>query len=257
MNLFSRIWYLIERFYIDFLNGIASTLILAIIGTFVGLLIGIVVSLGRNLKIKKEDKPFTKIWKGFILGLTSIYVNIFRGTPMMVQAMIIFFGASSFGFSWSNIQLGWIFNGYMICGLFVIIINTGAYMSEIIRSGLNGVDEGQIEASRSLGISYWKTMALIVMPQAIKNSIPTILNEYIVNVKDSSVLNVIGLTELYASVSIATNTNYFKVEGYIIVAVIYLVLTLLATYIVKIINRKLEGKKLFELPFIKRRVTNG
>jgi putative lysine transport system permease protein len=249
MNSFERIGYLLENFFSTFLDGIAATLILAIVGTGVGLLIGILVALGRNIKIKDTDNLWNKIWKRTIKVITTIYVQVFRGTPMMVQAMIIYFGFSGMGFSWSAIQLGWIFNGYMICGLIVITINTGAYMSEIIRSGLNGIDLGQEEASRSLGMSYWKTMFLVIMPQAIKNSIPTILNEYIVNVKDSSVLNVIGLTELYASVSIATNRNYFKVEGYIIIAVIYLALTLLATLIVKLISKKLNGEKIFVNPF--------
>ncbi len=253
MNSFDKISYLIKNYFETFFEGIITTLILAIVGTFVGLLIGIVVALGRNIKIKETDNFITKLWKKIIKVLTSVYVNVFRGTPMMVQAMIIFFGFSGLGLNWSSINLGWIFNGYLICGLFIITINTGAYMSEIIRAGLNGVDKGQEEASRSLGMSYWKTMWHVIMPQAIKNSIPTILNEYIVNIKDSSVLNVIGLTELYASVSIATNKNYFKVEGYIIIAIVYLILTLLATYIMKLINNKLEGKKIFNFPWKKRK----
>ena len=230
--MFSRIGQLIEDFWLTFLGGIVSTLILAIVGTFVGLLIGIVVALGRNLEIKDTDSKFVKFIKGFVLGITSIYVNIFRGTPMMVQAMIIFFGSDMLGIHWLNVTPVWIFNGYFLCGLIVITINTGAYMSEIVRSGLNGVDKGQEEGARSLGMSYGKTMFYVIIPQAIRNALPTILNEYIVNVKDSSVLNVIGLTELYASVSVATSKNYFKVEGYIIIAVIYLVLTLLATLVI-------------------------
>lgn len=249
MSSWDKIVKLLEDYYQTFLNGVVSTLLLAIVGTGVGLLIGVIVALGRNIKIKETDRLIIKILKRVIKVLTSIYVNFFRGTPMMVQAMIIFFGSSLFGINWTSMGSWWIFNGYMYCGLFVITINTGAYMSEIIRSGLNGIDKGQEEASRSLGMSYWKTMFLVIMPQALRNSLPTILNEYIVNVKDSSVLNVIGLTELYASVSIATNKNYFKVEGYIIIAIIYLVLTLLATLIVNIIQRKLDGKKIFINPF--------
>ena len=249
MSSWDKIVKLLEDYYQTFLNGVVSTLILAIVGTGVGLLIGVIVALGRNIKIKENDRLIIKILKRVIKVLTSIYVNFFRGTPMMVQAMIIFFGSSLFGINWTNMGSWWIFNGYMYCGLFVITINTGAYMSEIIRSGLNGIDKGQEEASRSLGMSYWKTMFLVIMPQALRNTLPTILNEYIVNVKDSSVLNVIGLTELYASVSIATNKNYFKVEGYIIIAIIYLVLTLLATLLVNIIQRKLDGKKIFINPF--------
>ncbi len=245
MSFWDKIAYLFQNYSVTFLNGIASTLILAIVGTFLGLFLGIFIALGRNIQYKETDMLITKVLKRICKIFVSCYVNFFRGTPMMVQAMIFFFAVPV----WTNMPSAWIFNGYMYCGLIVITINTAAYMAEIIRSGLNGVDIGQVEASRSLGMPYFKTMFMVIMPQAIKNSIPTILNEYIVNVKDSSVLNVIGLTELYASVSIATNKNYFKVEGYVIIAIIYLILTLLATFIVKLISKKLDGEKITINPF--------
>ncbi len=249
MSSWDKILSLLSNYWQTFLNGIASTLILAIVGTFVGLIIGIFVALLRNLEIRESDATAIKWLKGFGKTISSIYVNVFRGTPMMVQAMIFFFGGSAMGINWTNIQNVWIFNGYFLCGIIVIIINTGAYMSEIIRAGLNGIEKGQEEGARSLGMGYFKTLVFVIMPQTLRNALPTILNEYIVNVKDSSVLNVIGLTELYASVSIATNKNYFKVEGYIIIAVIYLILTLIATFIVRIINNKLNGKKTNLNPF--------
>lgn len=241
--MWNHIWTLLRDFYEPFLYGVISTLILAIVGTVVGLFIGIVVALIGNIKVKPKDNWFIKFLKRLLHVITRIYVTVFRGTPMMVQAMIIFFGITAMGFTWPDFGDTKILSGAFICGLIVITINTGAYMSEIVKSGLNGIDKGQDEACRSLGMTYWQSMLLVTIPQALRNSLPTILNEYIVNVKDSSVLNVIGLTELYASVSIATSTNYFKVEGYIIIAVIYLVLTLLATLLVNYINKKLEGGK--------------
>ncbi len=249
MSSWDKIVSLLSNYWKTFLDGVASTLILAIIGTLCGLVIGIFVALLRNMEIKDGDSGVIKGLKGFGKALASIYVNIFRGTPMMVQAMIFFFGGSAMGIKWTDIGNAWVFNGYFLCGIIVIIINTGAYMSEIIRAGLNGIEKGQEEGARSLGMSYGKTMINVIMPQTLRNALPTILNEYIVNVKDSSVLNVIGLTELYASVSIATNRNYFKVEGYIIIAVIYLILTLIATFIVKLINTKLSGKRIELNPF--------
>ncbi len=236
---------LIENYYLTFLNGLATTLILAIVGTAIGLVIGVLLAFVRNMEIKITDNAFIKGLKHFSKAIVACYVNFFRGTPMMVQAMIIFFMTNI----WTSMQSTWIFNGYLLCGLIVITINTGAYMCEIVRSGFNGVDKGQLEGARSTGMSYFQTMVYVVAPQGLKNSIPTILNEYIVNIKDSSVLNVIGLTELYASVSIATNKNYFKVEGFVIIAIIYLVLTLLASFIVKLISRKLSGQKLIVNPF--------
>lgn len=245
MNFFEKIGYLLSNYGNTFLYGILSTLILAIFGTFVGLILGIFLALIRDIKINSTDSKVKKFFKHIAKGLVSIYINVFRGTPMMVQAMIVFFGTEAI-FHWSNIIGYSVFNGAFYCGLLVITINTAAYMAEIVRSGLNGVDKGQLEAGRSLGMSYSKTIFYVIMPQALRNSIPTILNELIVNIKDSSVLNVIGLTELYASVSIATGKNYFKVEGYVIIALIYLILTLIFYYLVKLIEKKIDKKKVFK-----------
>ncbi len=245
MNFFERIGYLLSNYGNTFLYGILSTLILAIFGTFVGLILGIFLALIRNIKINSYDSKVKKCLKHIAKGIVSIYINIFRGTPMMVQAMIVFFGTEAI-FHWSNIIGVAVFNGAFYCGLLVITINTAAYMAEIVRSGLNGVDKGQLEAGRALGMSYSKTIFYVIMPQALRNSLPTILNELIVNIKDSSVLNVIGLTELYASVSIATGKNYFKVEGYVIIALIYLILTLIFYYLVKFIEKKIDKKKVFK-----------
>lgn len=224
--------------------GIATTLILAVVGTLVGLLIGILVSQVRNWKNTPKDPAWLKAVKTFCRALASIYVNFFRGTPMMIQGMIFFLLGPAIGITWTNMNpggdVGRIFNGYLLCGLIIICINTGAYMTEIVKSGMNGVDKGQTEAARSLGISKTRSLWGITLPQAIKNCLPTIVNEYIVNIKDSSVLNVIGLTELYATITIATNVNYFRIEGYVIVCFIYLVLVLLTSGLVRLIENKLS-----------------
>ena len=250
MNSFEKIWYLISNYGTTFLEGLAATLILALFGTFVGLLLGIIFALIKDIKIKEDDNKVVIFFKKLLKGFISLYVNVFRGTPMMVQAMIIYFGTDVI-FNWSKIESFSFFTGAFWGGLFVITINTGAYMTEIVRSGLNGVDKGQLEAAKALGFSYSRSMTYVIIPQAIRNSLPTILNELVVNIKDSSVLNVIGVTELYLSVSIATNKNYFIVEGYIIIAIIYLLLTLIASYVTKLISRKLDGKKAFKLSIFK------
>lgn len=232
---------LLENYWITFAYGTLNTLILAVVGTVFGAFIGVFIGQLRNIKIEKNDKLIIKILKYLAKFLSWVYVTFFRGTPMMVQAIILF-TLSSF---WTQItpapgDWGNIFNGYMYCGMIIITINTGAYMAEIIKSGMNGVDKGQEEASRSLGLSKSQTLWGITLPQAIKNCLPAIGNEYIVNVKDSSVLNVIGLTELFRSVKTATGRNYYVVEGYIIVAVIYLVLTLIAALFLKLMENKLS-----------------
>ena len=240
----NHLLYLIENYWVEFGYGTLNTLILAVVGTIVGLIIGIFVSQARNIRIEKNDNIFLKGAKYVGKFLSWLYVTFFRATPMMIQAMIFFLLGPVIGIIWTNLSpagdIGRIFNGYMLCGLVVICINTGAYMTENIKSGLNGIDKGQEEAARSLGLSKTQTLYGVVLPQAIRNVLPTIGNELVVNIKDSSVLNVIGLTELYMTASIATNTNYFRIEGYIIICVIYLILVLFFSGILKLLSNKLS-----------------
>lgn len=242
MTLFEQINYLISNYGSYFIKGLMATLVLAIVGTLVGLFLGIFFALLRNLSLDEHDNRLQRILK--IIGkiVATVHIEIWRGIPMMVQAMLVFFGGAAIGISWARLGFSDFFNGYMICGLFVITVNTSAYMAEIVRSGMNGVDKGQMEAARSLGMSYMQTIWHVIIPQALKNSLPTIGNEFIVNIKDSSVLNVIGLTELYASVSAATNRNYFQIAGYIIVALIYLVLTLCTSLLIRWLSKSKKNK---------------
>jgi putative lysine transport system permease protein len=164
---------------------------------------------------------------------------------MMIQGMIFFLA----------LPIDWIggfgdhviFNGYLLCGSIVIVLNTAAYIGEIIRGGIESIDKGQGEAARSLGMTYSQSLIKIVLPQAIRNSIPAIGNEFIVNIKDSSVLNVIGLTELFGFNEIILSNTHDAISCYVIVALIYLTLTLIFTIIFKLIERKLGGKKVFKL----------
>ena len=164
---------------------------------------------------------------------------------MMVQAMIFKYTCQLvFKINWNVILPGLdVFNGWLIAGLVVITFNTAAYMGEIVRSGLNGVDNGQIEGARSLGLSSLQTLFLVALPQALRNSLPTIGNELIVNIKDSSVLNVIGVTELFFQAQQAATKGYKYIATYIIIAGIYLICTLLATLSLKLIEYKMDGKK--------------
>lgn len=229
MNFFEQIIYLIKEYYDVFLSGLGITLLLAICGTIFGLIIGMFLALGRNLTCNKNDNTFIKIIKIITSKLCLVYIEVFRGTPMMVQALIIFFGGYTLGIEWNPI----------VCGLIIITLNTAAYMAEIVRSGINSVDSGQIEASRSLGMSHFKTMLYVVWPQALRNALPTIANELIVNIKDSSVLNIITVSELFMAGQIAA-TTYMTVASYTIVALIYLTLTLLCSSLLKLIEKKMD-----------------
>ncbi len=250
---FDKIFRIISENYNWIGYGILSTLILALFGTVVGLVLGIFLAYGKNIIIRPTDKLAIVILKRICLVICNIYSVVLRGTPMMVQALIFKYTCLAFGLNWELVQfpasVSNVLNGWLIAGLIVITLNTAAYMGEIVKSGLNGVDIGQAEGARSLGMSASRTSISIILPQALRNALPTIGNELIVNIKDSSVLNVIAVSELFYRMKDISTTNYAFLECYFILAVIYLILTLLATGVLKLIERKLDGVKFSFNPF--------
>ena len=241
---------IINEYALQFGYGIATTLFLAIAGTLGGVIIGLLLGICRTLTISQNDNIFIKICKKIANAIAYIYILIFRGTPMMIQGMIFFLAIPLIiPVDWVNMGSNVIFNGYFYCGCIVIILNTGAYIGEIIRGGISSVDKGQLEGGRSLGLTHFQTMKSIILPQALKNSLPSIGNEFIVNIKDSSVLNVIGLTELYGWSRIIINNTYNAIGVYIITAVIYLLLTFIFSLIFKLIEMKMNNEKIIKRPF--------
>lgn len=250
----SKLFNIIADDWALIIAGVLSTIILSAFGTVVGLLIGIFIAYGKNLKSHKSSNLITKIFFKIVRGLCKIYSVVLRGTPMMVQALIFKYGCAAMGLNWDIIRfpdpiINNVINGWFLAGLIVITFNTAAYMAEIVQSGLNGIDGGQVEGAKSLGMSNVDTSLKIILPQVIRNSLPTIGNELIVNIKDSSVLNVIATTELYFRVSMVSVRTYAFLEGYVILAVIYLALTLIATGVLKLIENKLDGQKISLNPF--------
>ena len=246
MNLADDFARLFGNYAREFFLGIAGTLLLSVIGTGVGLLLGIFLALGKRLRIDKTDPWYQKTWKIVVKALSISYSAVIRGTPMMVQAILFKYGCMALGVNWNNVLPGIdVFNGWMVAGLIVITLNTTAYMGEVVLSGLRGVDVGQEEGARSLGLTSTQTFWSIILPQALRNAIPTIGNEWIVNIKDSSVLNVIGVAELYFEAYMAANETYAFMASYLIIAVIYLILTLFSNLVLKVVGVRLEGKKLF------------
>ncbi|MCR4880099.1 MAG: amino acid ABC transporter permease [Bacilli bacterium] len=233
--------------------GIATTLILSFVGTFIGLILGVPLAYGKMIKIRVYDSKVIRILKIITKGFCNIYSTVLRGTPMMVQALIFKFGCQAIGINWGNIpfpsEVINVFNGWFFAGLIVITLNTAAYMGEVIIAGINGVDVGQLEGAKSLGISPKRASFSIILPQAIRNSLPTIGNELIINIKDSSVLNVIAVTELYYRLISIASTTYAFLEAYLLLAVIYLVMTLFTSFLLKLVEKKLDGKKISLNPF--------
>lgn len=229
---FAYAWQTLVRSWPLFAYGIRLTLEFAIVGTLLGLLLGLIVGAIHAIEIDPFDKPFVRFLKHIGHILTSLYVWVFRGTPMMVQAVFLYYLLKP--------VVGWTGFG---AGMFIISINTGAYMSEIIRSGIQSIDQGQTEAAKSIGMTNIQTMVNIIFPQAIKNTFPSIGNQLIVNIKDSCMLNAIAVTELYFQATSIAGSNMRYIEVYMITAVLYLILTTIATCILNWMERRINGTK--------------
>lgn len=224
--------FIIDEYGELFLKGMANTLLIAILGTIIGFLIGLVVAIAKTIPVRKTDKAFKKIVLKILNVILSVYVEVFRGTPMMVQAMVIYYGAAQY----LGLTMDPIF-----AGILIVSVNTGAYMAEIVRGGIISVDKGQTEGAMSIGMTHWQTMTNIVLPQAVRNIMPSIGNEFVVNIKDSSVLNVISVSELFFTAKSAAGTYLKYFEVFFIAGAIYLVLTFTVTRILRLIERRMDG----------------
>lgn len=215
-----------------FSYGIRLTLAFAIVGTLAGLVLGLFIGAIHSLKIDPFDSRLIRFFKRLGHGITRLYVWVFRGTPMMVQAVFLYYLLKP--------ALGW--SGFT-AGMYIISINTGAYMAEIIRSGIQSIDVGQTEAAKSIGMTNRQTMLHIIFPQAIKNTFPAIGNQLIVNIKDSCMLNAIAVTELYFQATSIAGSSMRYIEVYMVTAMLYLALTTLATFILNWVERKINHTK--------------
>ncbi len=230
MNLFEWIIKLAEENWELFLNGTKNTLIMALTGTVIGFLIGLIIAIIRTIPTSKNTNIVAKIFLKAINFVLNAYVEIIRGTPMMVQALIIHYSL------FVPMQMD-----PMISAIIIISFNTGAYMAEIVRGGIISIDKGQFEGAHAIGMDHIQTMYHVVLPQAIKNIMPSIGNEFVVNIKDSSVLNIIAITELMFVAKQAGGTYAKPVPAYIITAIIYFVLTFTVTRILRLVEKKLAG----------------
>ena len=219
----------LQKYGFSYLRGAGTTLLLALVGTFFGCLIGFAVGALQTIPIDKQRDP---VWKRVLLKILHIflrcYVELFRGTPMIVQAVFIYYGL---------LQVFGIKMGMWQAGFFIVSINTGAYMAEIVRGGIISVNKGQKEAACAIGMTHWQSMVHVVLPQAVRNIMPSIGNEFVVNIKDSSVLNVISVNELFFMSKSAAGTYLRYFEVFFITACIYLVLTFTVTLLLRLLQQ--------------------
>ena len=238
MEFFSWVHKLWILYWPMFLKGAGVTLLLAITGTVIGFVIGLLCGIVRTIPIHENDSVLKKTVLKVVNAFISVYVEVFRGTPMMVQAMVIFYGTASI----TGITLNRI-----LAGILIVSINTGAYMSEIVRGGITSIDRGQFEGAQAIGMTHWQTMRCVIIPQVIRNILPATGNEFVINIKDTSVLNVISVTELYFQSKSAAGAYFKYFETFFITSVIYFVLTFTVTRILRFAERKLDGAENYEL----------
>lgn len=230
MSFFDWIAKIFSEYWRSFLRGTGNTLLMAIIGTIAGFIIGLVIAIIRTVPVKENAGGFKKVFLKIVNTILSVYVEVIRGTPMMVQALIIHYSIF--------VPLGM---KPMASAIIIISVNTGAYMAEIVRGGIISVDKGQFEGAHAIGMSHFKTMFYVVLPQAIRNIMPSIGNEFVVNIKDSSVLSVISITELMFAAKQAGGAYAQFVPSYVMCAVIYFILTFTVTRILRFIEKKMDG----------------
>lgn len=234
-------FYLLHNGATFFAMGIWTTVRIALMGTAIAFVLALFLVVLRIQKPDRQDNDLVRFLKYIGRSFASTYITVIRGTPMMVQALIFYYAGFNIfkgtGMSVTEINQVW---SFFISGLITVSLNSTAYLAEVLRGGIESIDHGQTEAARSLGMTNWQTMIKVVFPQAVKNSIPAIGNEFIINIKDSSVLSVIGCMDLmYATTSVSG--IYFKaLETYCIAAVFYLVMTYLSSQLMKAISRKLD-----------------
>ncbi|MEA5050447.1 MAG: amino acid ABC transporter permease [Oscillospiraceae bacterium] len=233
-----RIGFILERYGVSLLQGAGKTLVIAFVGTLIGCAIGFVCGVVKTIPVEKSDAALKKILLRAVQFLIDIYVEVFRGTPMMVQAMFIYYGAAIvFGI---NMQV-------MFAAFFIVSINTGAYMAETVRGGILSIDPGQTEGAKAIGMTHFQTMTSVILPQALRNIMPQIGNNLIINIKDTCVLSCISVVELFFASKSVAGTYYVYFETFTVTMAMYLVMTVFFSRLLRRLESRMDGPENYDL----------
>ncbi len=236
IDFIERMWNILVNNWPNYVSGTQNTLLISLTGTVIGLVIGLLIGIVRT--IPQPRTTFKAKLLGVVHWLVNAYVSIFRGTPMIVQAMIVYYGSA----------ILWGIDMTPMTAAFIIVsVNTGAYMAEVVRGGIISIDPGQFEAAKAIGMTHWQTMTKIVMPQVFRNILPAVGNEFVINIKDTSVLNVISVNELYFTSASIAGKNYRFFETFLVTAIIYFILTWTVTKLLGLVEKRLAGRGSYEL----------
>lgn len=230
-----------SKYHPMYLNGIKNTLILALVATVIGCLIGLACGVLNTIPYTKNDPLPKRFLLKLLRVLIRVYVEVFRGTPMVLQAVFIVYGLPYF----TDNALR--FDNIWTAAILIVSINTGAYMAESVRGGIISIDPGQTEGAKAIGMTHVQTMVNVIMPQAIRNIIPQIGNNYIINVKDTSVMFIISFTEFFAAHRYIVGINNMYFPSAAIEMLGYLILTLVASFLLRLLEKYMDGSDSYEL----------
>ncbi len=234
----ARLWVKYGGAYI---SGMSNTLILALVGTAIGCLIGFVCGVLNTIPYTSRDHFLKRFFLKLIRVIIRIYVEVFRGTPMVLQAVFLYYGLPYFSDNAVRFTSIW------AAAILVVSINTGAYMAESVRGGIISVDPGQTEGAMAIGMTHVQTMTSVILPQALRNIMPQIGNNYIINVKDTSVMFIIGFPEFFSAHRATVGASYLYFPSATVEMAGYLTMTLLASFLLRWIERKMDGSSSYEL----------
>ena len=239
--LISDIGALLAVYWESYLVNLGKTLLLALVATVIGCLIGLVCGILNTIPYTKNDNWFKRFFLKLVRVIVRVYVEVFRGTPMVLQAVFIFYGLPYF----SNNQYS--FSSMWAAAILIVSINTGAYMAESVRGGIISIDPGQTEGAKAIGMNHFQTMTSVILPQAIRNIMPQIGNNFIINVKDTSVMFIITFTEFFAVHRNIVGLNYMYFPSATIEMIGYLCVTLTASLLLRAVEKRMDGKSSYEL----------
>ena len=238
-QLISDIGSLWAKYGVVYLTGIRNTLILATTATLIGCVIGFFCGILQTIPYGPNDNIVKRFFLRLLRLVIRAYVEIFRGTPMILQAVFIYYGMPYFfGVSFQNIWT---------VSILVVSVNTGAYMAESVRGGIMSIDVGQFEGAKAIGMNHWQTMLYVVLPQTLRNIMPQIGNNYIINVKDTSVMFIIGFSDFFAVHKMVSGAVFKYFPSAFMEMAGYLFLTLMASFLLRRLEKKLAGKSSYEL----------
>ena len=230
-----------SKYWPMYMNGVKNTLILALVATAIGCVIGLICGILNTIPYTKNDSLPKRFLLKLIRVLVRIYVEVFRGTPMVLQAVFIVYGLPYF----TDNALR--FDNIWVAAILIVSINTGAYMAESVRGGIISIDPGQTEGAKAIGMTHVQTMTSVILPQALRNIMPQIGNNFIINVKDTSVMFIISFTEFFAAHRYIVGVNNMYFPSATIEMIGYLTMTLIASFLLRLVEKLMDGSDSYEL----------